>query len=35
MLWDAESHTFQKGQRYQLHVVDRIGAGDSFAAGLI
>ena len=35
VLWDAPRNAFHEGQRYDLRVVDRIGAGDSFAAGLI
>jgi 2-dehydro-3-deoxygluconokinase len=35
VLWDASSGTFAHSQRYELHLVDRIGGGDSFAAGLI
>jgi 2-dehydro-3-deoxygluconokinase len=35
VLWDAMSSTFHESQRYAVRVVDRIGAGDSFAAGLI
>jgi 2-dehydro-3-deoxygluconokinase len=35
LLWDAGSGTMLTSQRYELRVVDRIGAGDSFAAGLI
>lgn len=27
--------TFHQSQRYEIRLVDRIGAGDSFAAGLI
>jgi 2-dehydro-3-deoxygluconokinase len=33
--WDAASKAFHHSQRYDLHVVDRIGGGDSFAAGLV
>jgi len=35
VLWDASSTAFHASQHYDLHVVDRIGGGDSFAAGLI
>ena len=35
LLWDADAGTMFSSQRYELRVVDRIGAGDSFAAGLI
>jgi 2-dehydro-3-deoxygluconokinase len=34
-LWDASSGTMQRSQRYDVRLVDRIGGGDSFAAGLI
>jgi 2-dehydro-3-deoxygluconokinase len=34
-LWDATSGTMQQSQRYDVRLVDRIGGGDSFAAGLI
>jgi 2-dehydro-3-deoxygluconokinase len=34
-LWNAASATFLHSQRYDVRLVDRIGAGDSFAAGLI
>lgn len=34
-LWDARAAAFHHSQRYDVHLVDRIGAGDSFAAGLI
>jgi len=34
-LWDADCREFWHSQRYGVHLVDRIGAGDSFAAGLI
>jgi 2-dehydro-3-deoxygluconokinase len=34
VLWDAASK-MQQSQRYDVRVVDRIGGGDSFAAGLI
>jgi 2-dehydro-3-deoxygluconokinase len=35
VLYDAASGTAHRSQRYDIRVVDRIGAGDSFAAGLI
>jgi 2-dehydro-3-deoxygluconokinase len=35
VLWDATAGSFHHSQRYDVHVVDRIGGGDSFAAGLI
>lgn len=35
VLWDAKAAAFWHSQRYELRVVDRIGGGDSFAAGLI
>src|SRR5579864_7338198 len=35
VLWDGRSRAFHQSQRYDLRVVDRIGGGDSFAAGLI
>ena len=35
MLWDAPAAAFHQSQRYVVRLVDRIGAGDSFAAGLI
>ena len=34
-LWDARAGTMQRSQRYDVRLVDRIGGGDSFAAGLI
>lgn len=34
-LWDAKAGTMQRSQRYDVRLVDRIGGGDSFAAGLI
>lgn len=34
-LWDAMSDTMERSQRYDVRLVDRIGGGDSFAAGLI
>jgi 2-dehydro-3-deoxygluconokinase len=35
VLYDAASKSFLQSQRYTVRVVDRIGGGDSFAAGLI
>ena len=35
LLWDAAAGQFHRSQHYDLRVVDRIGGGDSFAAGLI
>jgi len=35
LLWDGNSGQMIASQRYDIRVVDRIGAGDSFAAGLI
>ena len=35
LLWDAKSGTLHQSQRYSVRLVDRIGGGDSFAAGLI
>jgi 2-dehydro-3-deoxygluconokinase len=35
VLWDAHASRFHHSQRYDVRIVDRIGAGDSFAAGLI
>lgn len=35
VLWDAQSLTLHESQRYVVRLVDRIGGGDSFAAGLI
>ena len=35
VLSDAATTTFLQSQRYTVRVVDRIGGGDSFAAGLI
>jgi 2-dehydro-3-deoxygluconokinase len=35
VLWDGASGTFHQSQRYTVRLVDRIGGGDSFAAGLI
>lgn len=35
VLFDAVTQAFHQSQRYTVHLVDRIGGGDSFAAGLI
>ncbi len=35
VLFDADGDRFLTGQHYDVTVVDRIGGGDSFAAGLI
>jgi 2-dehydro-3-deoxygluconokinase len=35
VLFDAPSRRFYQSQRYVIRLVDRIGGGDSFAAGLI
>ena len=35
VLYDASTSTFLHSQRYSVRLVDRIGGGDSFAAGLI
>ncbi|MEO8481285.1 MAG: sugar kinase [Acidobacteriota bacterium] len=35
VLWDESEQRFHHSQRYDLRVIDRIGGGDSFAAGLI
>ncbi|MEO8520070.1 MAG: PfkB family carbohydrate kinase, partial [Acidobacteriota bacterium] len=35
VLWDAKARTLIESQRYDVRLVDRIGGGDSFAAGLI
>lgn len=35
VLFDAPAKTFLQGRRYTVRLVDRIGGGDSFAAGLI
>jgi len=35
VLHDAPSGAFHRSQRYDVRIVDRIGGGDSFAAGLI
>jgi 2-dehydro-3-deoxygluconokinase len=34
-LWDDAARNFHTSQRYDLRLVDRMGGGDSFAAGLI
>lgn len=35
VMFDAGTGTFHRSQRYEVRLVDRIGGGDSFAAGLI
>jgi 2-dehydro-3-deoxygluconokinase len=35
VLWDAKSGALHQSQRYMVRLVDRIGGGDSFSAGLI
>ena len=35
VLWEATTRAFHQSQRYDVRLVDRIGGGDSFAAGLI
>src|SRR5262249_27774822 len=35
LLFDGATGTLHQGQRYTVRLVDRIGGGDSFAAGLI
>ena len=35
VLWDGTTGTLHQSQRYVVRLVDRIGGGDSFAAGLI
>ncbi len=35
VLWDGSTGTLHESQRYTVRLVDRIGGGDSFAAGLI
>ena len=35
VLWDGASGTLHRSQRYVIRLIDRIGGGDSFAAGLI
>ena len=34
-LWDHSSRQFVRSQRYDVRLVDRVGGGDSFAAGMI
>ena len=33
MLYDGENYCFSK--KYDLHIIDRVGGGDSFGGGLI
>jgi 2-dehydro-3-deoxygluconokinase len=35
VLWDNASGQFVRSQRYDVRLVDRVGGGDSFAAGMI
>lgn len=35
VIWDQTFRVFHRSQRFDVHLVDRIGGGDSFAAGLI
>ena len=35
VLWDGDARILHQSQRYSVRLVDRIGGGDSFAAGLI
>jgi 2-dehydro-3-deoxygluconokinase len=35
LLWDGATNTLHRSQHYAVRLVDRIGGGDSFAAGLI
>ena len=35
LLWDGATGTLHQSQRYSVRLVDRIGGGDSFSAGLI
>jgi 2-dehydro-3-deoxygluconokinase len=35
VLWDGTTETLHQSQRYLVRLIDRIGGGDSFAAGLI
>ena len=35
VLWDGKAQTLHQSQKYDVRLVDRIGGGDSFAAGLI
>jgi 2-dehydro-3-deoxygluconokinase len=34
-LWDNSAGQFVRSQRYDVRLVDRVGGGDSFAAGMI
>ena len=35
LLYDAQSKTAHRSKQYAIHIVDRVGGGDSFGAGLI
>ena len=35
VLYDAPTRAFHRSQHYEITIVDRLGGGDSFAAGLI
>jgi 2-dehydro-3-deoxygluconokinase len=35
VLWESQTSTLHRSQRYDVRLVDRIGGGDSFAGGLI
>ena len=35
MLYDAKSGEYCFSKKYSLHIIDRIGGGDSFGGGLI
>ena len=35
VLWDGRASALHRSQRYDVRLVDRIGGGDSFSAGLI
>jgi 2-dehydro-3-deoxygluconokinase len=35
LLWDARDRALHGSQQYEVRVIDRVGGGDSFAAGLI
>jgi 2-dehydro-3-deoxygluconokinase len=35
VLWDGKANVLHQSQRYAVRLIDRIGGGDSFAAGLI
>ena len=35
ILWDSAAQALHQSRRYDIRIVDRIGAGDAFAAGLI